>query len=549
MAIETNNAGAPQNETQGRSEPKFDQGTSGPTFTSAPQTGAFDFLGLKSHLTINRIDATVEPYLNDVKKLVDNELPNSVELITLTKLNSAYAFVHKGNDGTMNIFGILFASASDPVTPEFFPASMKLQIMKAELEQRFINVRHRICDGRVILAGYEPDMARSAQMASTIVRTFKVCSETAVREANIDVLTTNEFVVDWRLSEGRAVERELSPHGVAPRMDIALTLKAKVRNDLGREFRGLGDEYVTLGVIGGYTDFREKEIVTMPNGVRALMYRPTFNITVCNAYIPLPGVAAVLLAAFAPTIYNTKHWARQFEVLGKDHPNPGMLEENPDDRGKPIILTDREELSAFIDAKIATPHIVFQFQDGRDTIPGMFRMASPNAEQRMHFLKSLADFFKDSDANFGNADMTRLIETKFNGAIGDAKGQLHDSRDVDYLYIAAHNGYGAIDHNMRRILLGGAENPTDRARIVQHATNSFIPLYYEQDAVVNPDFIKWVIDRTSSRGLQIVDPNSQMEARPLGSFLEGFGSTQGMGSIVHHGIAGRTYNFGSVWNN
>lgn len=508
--------------------------------------GSGDFLNLISKIGISRIDSSVEPYLDKVLKLVKDNLSN-VTLVRLQRISNSYAVRYDGPDGVVNFFGIQFVSASDPVSQQFYPASIRLRPMHEELREMFADKKIRMSDARIILAGYEPDMAKFYEMADTIVRTFQVTSTPELKNAQIMSLTSNEFAVDWRLSEARNAENSLSPHGIRPRMDIGCTVKAKIKNDLGREFREFDTDYRTLGVIGGYTEIREKEEFTI-NNQRVMMYQPVFNITVCNANIPLEGVASILLATFAPTIYSTLFWAKQWNDLSDGQPNPGMLEENPDSRGKPIVLKDQEELLDFVRTYFATPVIVFQFQDGRDSIPGMWRLAATTPEAKNHFVGRLTNFFGTAAEDSTSAELSRVVETRFDGAYGDPNGILHDSRDIDYLYITARNGWASVDHGMRRVLLGGSENSTDRARLIQTVTNSFIPLFLNSMAVVNPDFVKWIIQKTDARRLVLIDPNSQAESRSIGSFINGFGSTQNMGSIVSNGATNRGLNLSSVWN-
>lgn len=509
--------------------------------------GSGDFLNLMSKIGISRIDSSVEPYLDKVLKLVKDNLEN-ISLVRLQRISNSYAVRYEGPDGIVSFFGIQFVSASDPVSQQFYPASIRLRPMHEELREMFSDKRIRMADARIILAGYEPDMAKFYEMADTIVRTFQVTSNAELKNAQIMALTSNEFAVDWRLSEAKNAENALSPHGIRPRMEIGCTVKAKIRNDLGKEFREFDTDYRTLGVIGGYTEIRDKEEFTI-NNQRVMLYQPVFNVTVCNANIPLEGVASILLATFAPTIYSTLFWAKQWNDLSDGKSNPGMLEENPDSRGKPIVLKDQEELLDFVRTYFSTPIIVFQFQDGRDSIPGMWRLAATAPEAKSHFIDRLTNFFGTSQEDSNNVELSRVIETRFDGAYGDPNGILHDSRDIDYLYITARNGWSSVDQNMRHILLRGSENPTDRARLIQTVTNSFIPLFLNSVTVVNPDFVKWIIQKTDARRLVLIDPNSQTEARSIGSFISGFGSAQNMGSIVSNSVTNRGLNLSSVWNN
>lgn len=509
-------------------------------------TGSSDLASLLGKLGIRSIDSSVKPYLDEMMKLIGDNLPGC-SLERLDRLTNSYAVRFDGTDGTTNFFGLQFVSTGDPVQAEFYPASIKLGPMLEELREKFAGKKIRLVDARIILVGYEPEMNLHDKMADTIVRIFQVTSVTDVKEAQVKALVGTEFAADWRLSEARAAEQMLSPHGVRPRMDIGLTIKAKIVNNLGKEFRGYDTDYRLIGVIGGYVEIREKEAFTV-NNQQMMLYRPVFNVTVCNSAIPLEGVAAILLAALAPTIYNTKFWVKQWQDLQDGKPNPGLLEEDPAKRGQGFVLKDQEELLDFVNTYFATPAIAFQFQDGRDAIPGMFRLAVPDAQQKAHFMGRLSHFFgAASEENAGQLTLSNFIETRYDGVYGDPKGTLHDSRDIDYLGIAARNGAGSITPDMRRTLLSGSGNPTDRARLVAQSTGSFTPLYLNNISAVNPDFVRWIISKTEQQRLTIIDPNSQTESRSFGSYLDSFGSTSNMGSIVSNGVKSGGLNLSSVW--
>jgi hypothetical protein len=505
-----------------------------------------DFSQLSSRLGINRIDQAIEPYLEKIMKLVSEQLP-SISRVALSRLPNSYALRFDSADGVINYFGMVFVSTGDPISQKFAPQSIRLSPMIKELKDLHPGKAVRLVDGRVILSNYQPEMDKYYEMADAIVRIFQVTCIPELRNAQILALTSNEFVVDHRISEARNAENQLSAHGVRPRMDVGMTLKAKLRNDLGREFSDLDNDYRLLGVIGGYTEIREREEFTV-NGVRVMLYQPIFHITVCNSILPLEGVAAVMMAALAPSIYGTDFWATQWRDLSDGRPQPGFLEEDPNAPGRPVVLKDQDELLQFNHTYMAKPHISFQFLDGRDSIPGMWRMSSSVPEVKSHFLNRLTHFFAAPEEQV-NSEMTRVIEIRYEGAYGDPSGNLSDSRDIDYLQIAAKNGVGSIDQAMRRTLLSNSDNSTDRARIVSSVTGNFMPLYLSSVAVVNPDFFRWIVGKTDARGMVIVDPNHQTAARSIGSFTDGFGSQMNIGTVVSSGQVSRGLGLSSVWAN
>lgn len=541
MAITSNESEAPRPSNESAPKSAFTS-----TAESAPK-GTLDFLGLSGNIGIPRIDASVEPYLTKVITEVKKYIP-SAELVRFPRRNNYHAVLVRGDDGLYSVFEIMFASLSDGIHAKFIPTSYRMQNAMDDLREMYPGKQIRRVDQRLIIAGYEGDMNRWFEMANTIVSAFNVQLDPAYKDATISQISTVEFSPDWSLAHARALADQLSPHGIRARMDLGMVLRAKVVAGNQREMRDADTEYRPVGVIGGYVEFREKELVQNGN-VSEQRYYPVFNITVCQSVIPLEGMAAVLLAAIAPQIYSSLWWTRQWNDFAKDKPNIGSLELDPAKPGHTFFTENSEEVVDFVKNWVTTPDIAFQLQDGKDAIPGLYRMFSNHAEEKLHFLQRLTHFFEvDSNDVASNATPSGLIDVRFEGGYGDASGVLHDSRNIDFLEVAAKTGAGSIDAQTRATLLGrNADRPEDRAALVAHLTSSFIPLYMTPSYLINPDFITWIQSKLTGR-IQIIDPNHQVEGRSFGAIRQGFGSGAGMGSIISSGIVRGGLNLQSNWN-
>ncbi len=518
-----------------------------PSHTQSAGGFATDFLSMSSNLGINRIDATIEPYLNKLVENIKKKFNNAV-LKSLTQNSNAYYIEHRLPDGKAVVFGLLFIQSSDPVNQDLVPASQRLNYMAQELQAVYAanKTPYELLDARVILSGYQPEMDRVEQMADEIVRTIEISTTPTYRDATIAFLNGTEFVASWNVGEARRLEDQYSPHGVRPRMDIGLVIKAKVRNQFaGREMRGLENEYRFVGVVGGYVEVFEKQDVPGPNGQIEKRYQPTFNITVMRSIIPLEGMAQIMMAALAGKIVNNpSFWANQWTEFGEGKNNPGTLEENPQSRGKPVAITNREELYSFIQARMTAPHIVLQQQTGRDTIPGMWRLAEKDAT----FAERVARFFGVPEGSIPIQQIAAPLEKRFDGIFGDQLGSFKDSREVDYFWYAANSGFGAITREIRNTFLSVSQDPRDRARLVQACTNTFVPIWLTDVIFLNPDYLKWLIERTRQAGIVITDPDARDEGRPLSSLLTGFGSTSGMGTLISPTIgSGPSLNLGGMY--
>lgn len=521
------------------------------TFASAPSAsaGALDFLGLQSQIGIPRIDASVEPYLTKVRDEVKKYLPGA-ELVRFPRRENYHAISYRGEDGILSFFGMMFVSTTDGVSDKYYPSSMRMGDVDQDLNEIYPGQQIRLVDQRVIIANYLPEMDRWFEMANTIVMAFNVTTNAVAKEATISQIGTVEFSPDWSITNARAFADKLSPHGVRGRMDLGMVLRAKINpagnnNSFGsREYEAQSKQ---IGVIGGYIEFKEKE-QTLLNGQPALQYTPVFNITTVLSTIPLEGMWAILLAALAPNIYSSYWWSRQWSNFSKDLPNPGVLETDPERPGHPFFVESQEDMLNFLKNMCTVPHIAYQMQDGRDTIPGVHRMFSDNGQEQAHFMQRLMHFFEAEGDIAPGSKLCDTIEYLFDGVYGTPSGVLEDSREVDFLSIAARAGASAMGPEMRSIFLGTSDRPQDRAAQVQNFTQNFSSLYLNTISLINPTFIGWIVEKIKSRGLAIIDPNHQAEGRSFSSFTNGFGSGAGMGSVIQSGIVRPGLSLQSNWN-
>lgn len=541
MAIQSNDSDAPT--PSDRVAPET-------TFASAPagSSGNLDFLGLRSLIDIPSIDASVEPYLDHVLEEVRKTHPNA-ERVRFPRRSNYFAIKINGADGLTSFFGIMFVNSTDGVVNNFYPTSMRMALVNDDLAEMFPGQPIRLVDQRVIIANYAAEMERWKELAATITRAFNVTTIAAAKDATISQVGSVEFSPDWSITNARALAAKLSPHAVPSRMDLGMVLRAKVSANSGNNaFREFDTQYEPIGVIGGYIEFKEKE-PSQINGQAAMQYIPVFHITTLLSALPLEGVAAILIAAIAPNIYSSLWWSKQWGPnFAKDLPNPGTLEQDPEKPGHPWFIESQEDLLNFLRNWCTTPHISYQQHDGRDGIPGLHRMFSENSQDQAHFITRLMHFFEAENDISLNAKLCDTLEYRFDGVYGQPNGALVDSREIDYLSIAARGGVGGITPEARNVLLGTSDRPQDRAQLVSTFTGNFVPLYLNTVSIINPTFIGWIVDKIKARGLAIIDPNHQAEGRAFSSFVSGFGSGAGMGSVIQSGIVRPGLNLSSNWN-
>jgi len=262
---------------------------------------------------------------------------------------------------------------------------------------------------------------------------------------------------------------------------------------------------------------------------------------VCNSIFPLPGVGMMMLGAIASDILNSNPpvWLAQWGRLAKGEPNPGLLEADPEKKDRALEITDTEELRMFARNRLATPYICFDFLEGGDNIPGLKQIFAQDTAIRQHFLDTMSNFFKAPREQLGEIEMARQMAIHYDG-IFQSNGQYKDSRYIDYLDVAASQGFAAIgqDPTLRAILLGNP-NPQDLAKVTQqYAGGTFKPVYANFLVAVNNGFLAWIAQKTQMAQIRLINPSMPMSVRPFGSIFEGFGAASAVMSPVGSGQRG-----------
>ena len=542
MAIESNGepiGSAPKpSSTFERAEPAATT-----THTHAP-LGSNDFRAISSVLGLNSIDSIIAPYLEKVTELIQGDETGISRYASLMVPNG-YSIRYDGPDGIASFYMLLFTQTTAPRNPNFTPPSGKFITMAREIRKNFGD-NTRIVEGSVVLADSIQDMQRAQPMADSILRKLRISAVPQYKNLDVGTLQTSEFVVDTSISNVRAAVQGLSPNGVAPRVDIGLVLNYKINNGLGREFAQEEASYDIAGVIGAYVSFYEKEQRPNAQGQMEWRFQPVIKISALASPTPHEGMGALLIAAFAQCVTtNPQFWLNQWKNVGVEGmPNPGHLELDPANPGQPYSLMGPEELAQFAAANFAPPVIAYQYLEGRDNIPGMYAMTSPSEHDRANFIERVNHYFRSDAADGQGMELSRQLGVSFEGVTGDAKGNLSDSRLIDYLDIAAKAGFATVnDPATRAILLGAGAPPQEMCKLIDMAAGNFVPLFSAKTDVLNPALIEFFARKVATAHLTIVDPNAGSQVRPIGSLLNGFGALNaGFTGIIANGIAGRTVN-------
>ena len=515
-------------------------------FNASAPSGSRDFLSLVASMSINQVDPAVEPYLEKVASLLKSNLP-MVTYSRLTENPSTYIFVYEAKSGKLVVFTIKFMSAAEKSFNNYVPASASFRAIMREIHDRFRGKDIIAIEPRIIFGDYKPDMDLAPVMADTIYRAF--IFQSGDENFNIRSLKSAEFVIDNSLSVVKQFEKTLSPHGVRPRLDFGVVVFAKVKKDQGVAAAFIqGDEYekIPVGVIGGYTEMRGQESVDVGGGRIEKRWRPVFNITVCNSLFHHVGVAAILMAAIAPVVVRGDRYLRQWQDLSAGRPNPGFYEEDRGKKGAPYVLKTPDELRDFAQTFFTTPYLAIQIQEGKDIIPGLFRFISTDPAEKNKLMNALQRFFNSEPDGHSNFDISVPFELRSDGVFGDPNGVLQDSRLVDYLYLADHQGAAALDPAIKQTMIIGTGNATDRARVIDQATGSFVPVWATNVSLMRPEFFNWTTSKIQANGMVITDPDAQELMMPISSLTGNFGSMSNVASPITSSARGGGFNFSAM---
>jgi len=516
--------------------------------------GAEGFLSLMSEFTDVGIDKSVQPLLDTAMDKVKGRFDNA-RLERIEAISNGYAVLFE-NENIINVYLVLFVSSAD-ASPELRPESRRLDAMGHAIIRKHASGASgdnvRICGSRVLLTSSEVEMSNGEKLGKVIIAAFMALG-TSYRDVNISALDGSEFVTSWSVNEARAVIASISPHGTPPRVEYGMTLKVKIPSSTPNE-RG-ADEYRTVGAVGGYMDFMEVEETMIGQGQMVRKSRPIFKVTAIESYMPTEGMAMLMLGAFVPNVVETYNWLQQWDSLSKNNPQPGMLFEDPTNPGQPLLASSRDELEELMRLRFLQPLVAIQQQDGNSIIPGLHRMWSTDVAARRHFIARLCNFLQIEDEYGDLGQVTENIAYTVEGVYGDERGsgQLVDTRNIDYLYVANKAGSPtAVDPQMRRILLNQVhdprEYPIERARVVRDVAGSFIPLYLTSTNVVFPGFWSWLIERINSKGFLLRDPDNMGYSRRFGTSTSRFSYDRPLGTIATNSPSFRGTQMSSFWQN
>ena len=516
---------------------------------SAPVVGS-DLLGLMAGFRVNKVSAEVQPYLEDVIKVLHSAGYTTARVVPMVRNVNAFAVVAETENGKLSHYLLKFVGSQDPNDPKLLPFSRSLHDVATEVSRQHLDVaKIEITGGRIINSNYAPDMQRAETMGRTIANTFKTVGDPSVMQYTCQHLQGNVFEVNWDVAAVREMVNELSPHGVPSRIDLGFQLLVKVKNDNSNSMTGDTYSYHPVGAVGGYVDFPGIMPKQEMGGLKTYI-QPVFNITEIVSNLPIPAMTSILLTALATSLYNKTSYLKQWANLGAGHPNPGMLEEDRQNPGKPYEINKPDELQAFAHHWFAPIQIGIHYQDGKNNLPFVNLMLSEDMQRQQLYANMLTKFFGQQTETL-RGPISNLLGYSIDGAYGDPRGELRDSRDIDYLDVAAAQGFGAIDPHNKNLLLRRVNDPIGRAQLINSIvggrTKGFRPLWETRIHILNAAFIGMVRQLTVNAGIQIVDPSATVESLNFDAFISGFESTAGIAPLVQNGIQTRDYRTGGTW--
>ena len=340
------------------------------------------------------------------------------------------------------------------------------------------------------------DYVRAPLMARYLSLYLQTANSPIIQDATVQLLMNNDFTVDVNPETARNFVEAKNPHTVQPRADLGLTLYAKSQRRPGpfsREF----DDSRPIAALTGYTEIWH----TGDQGFAPGRYVATVHITNITSELPLPGIIPLCLALAADRFVDRRGWRHPFMSFQKGKPNLGNLSLDPKDPNKLWFQNTVTEMDNWIGQNMfQKPYLALDVSEGQARIPAIAAYGDAG--------KYPGKVYEQISSFFGNIPLDRNV-IPFNAMAcsylgqysGSQRGQLLDSREMDYLSLVATGG--AQDPNVQQ-LLQYHNDGASRARLISQLTgNSFRSLYRTQVSIIIPELLT-VLARTITDKIKII---------------------------------------------
>jgi len=370
-------------------------------------------------------DTTLSPegekYLNDLKKALHDEGFEVMRLVE-TGMHLIYS---KNSSGKHIGIGIFFSECAPRQNKMFMPLTKSLNRYFSDVTK---NAPHIPCIDIIMITPYDYPCVK--QMASKLVNSIRFSMTDSASLSNMSKfqfrLVTNQNSTLSRI-------KQLSPHGVLPYMQYAISLEVakedqnSLRNNMFRSQEDI--EWQSVFTLGGYTEF------LYDRGARSdhPPFIPIVTISECAIrYSPVTMLPMIIYAAYDGFI-RSGMYLEPFRNMGDRGANIGelVMQNNMSCR-----INDPAEMEAFINKYVDKPMLAIDLTEGRMNYHGFNMMC--NAENNEFLTNLIANSVHPDERNRVLASIPRNMVSEraemYTGVV-NLNGDIVDTRSIDYFSV------------------------------------------------------------------------------------------------------------------
>jgi len=420
-----------------------------------------------SELQAADADVTLSPegekYLTDLKKALNDE---GFEVTRLVDTGMHLVYSKAGS----NIgIGLFFSECAPRQNRMFMPITKSLSRYYADVSKHAKNVN---CIDIIMIT--PQDYICVKQMASRLVSSIRFLMTDSASIANMSKfqfrLVTNQNATMSRI-------KQLSPHGVLPYMQYAVSLEVATEDRNTQTFNGFRHQdeidWRPVFTLGGYTEFiydRDARSDYPP-------FIPVVTISECAIrYSPITMLPMIIYAAYDGFI-RSGLYLDPFKNVGERGANIGELVMH---NNVSCRINDSYEMDTFINKYVGKPLLAVDITEGRINYHGFNLMCHQDSTK---FLSDCIIRSTGGNINAANNFPESFVKGRsemYTGVV-NLNGDLVDTRSIDYFTVVNSKN----DEQLVRRFLNYNSRPEDRMQAIYDAgygasvgSNSGLTSYY-----------------------------------------------------------------------
>lgn len=329
-----------------------------------------------------------------------------------------------------------------------------------------------------VIGIHTEDYDKVGVMITDIKNTF-ITDSPEFKNFTVEDLKKNKFGVDQNVEKVKNFVKAVSPHGVPAAFDIGFLINVMVNKEKNTQFvinnnnhQNNNFEPKPIAAVLGKVNFicNYNSNIMMSNfGGNQHIFLPNIVITDIVSPIKLPSLIPFFISMAYQVFIGYGGWKNCFKQFGvKGAMNIGNLMEDQNTHML-VNVTNDADVEAFISNFCKTPILTIAVNDGRSRIPGLEYFAT--SENIAVAASNISNFLLRPISN------DRVVAAYTPECVGTTtiKGELCDSRYIDYLRIVAENPNEAV--NVRSLLMNYID-PFEKYKFISNIAPDISPVKY-----------------------------------------------------------------------